>query len=113
MSVLVHAEIHGLAGRVVELRDVLLAHAEALAAAEGCLGATASERLGPDRAEFVLEVEWSGEDALRTHYGTTEYSRYSDAISPLLARPSDVRVHYVDRTIAAQADLSADPTRQG
>lgn len=113
MSILVHAEIHGLAGRVVELRDVLLAHTEALAAAEGCLGATASERLGPERAEFVLDVEWRDEAALRTHYATTEYSRYADAVSPLLARPSDVRMHYVDRTVAAQADLSDDPTRQG
>ena len=113
MSVLVHAEIHGLAGRVVELRDVLLAHTEALAAAGGFLGATASERLGPDRAELVLDVEWESEEALRAHYATSEYSRYADAVGPLLARPSDVRVHYVERTVAAQADLSADPTRQG
>lgn len=113
MSVIVHAEIHGLAGRVAELRDVLLAHADALKAADGCAAATAAERLGPDRAEFTLSVMWDDEASLRAHYATTEFSRYAAAVGPLLARPSDVRVHEVARSYTAEADLSADPTRQG
>lgn len=67
MTILVRAEIHGLAGRTAELRDVLAEHDE----------------------------------------------RYTQAISPLLARPSDVGLHYMDRSVRATADLSADPSRLG
>jgi quinol monooxygenase YgiN len=113
MSILVRAEIHGLAGRAAELRDVLLAHVTALAAADGNEGAVASVPLDAEHGELLLEVWWRDEAALRGHYATTEYERYTGAISPLLARPSDVGVHYVDRTVRATADLSADPSRLG
>lgn len=112
MSLNVHAEIHGLAGRAQELRDLLTEHATRLSAADGCLGASASEVLG-DVAEFLLVVRWRDEEALRAHYVTPEFTRYVSSIGELLARPSDVTLAEVAREVRAQADLSEDPTRQG
>ena len=113
MGILVHAELHGLAGRARELRDVLDAHAAALAGARGCLGASAYEPLGAEPGELVLDAWWEDERALRAHYATTEYATYVKDVSTLLARPSDVTVHVVERSYHATADLSADPTRLG
>jgi quinol monooxygenase YgiN len=113
MTLTITAEIHGLAGRDADLREVLFEHAAGLTAAEGCLGALAAVPLGADAGEYVLEVRWRDEAALRAHYVTPEYTRYIEGIGELLARPSDVRIAYVEREIRATADLSQDPTRQG
>jgi quinol monooxygenase YgiN len=113
MSLTITAEIHGLAGRAPELRDLLTEHATALAGAAGCLGAAAYLPLGADAGEYVLTTRWADEAALRAHYATAEYTRYADGIGELLARPSDVRISYVEREVRATADLSQDPTRQG
>jgi len=113
MSILVRAEIHGLAGRAAELRDVLTEHATALGRAEGNAGAGVAVPLGAEHGEFLLDVWWRDESSMRAHYGTREYERYTQAISPLLARPSDVGLHYVDRSVRATADLAADPSRLG
>src|SRR3954447_26182395 len=113
MTLTITAEIHGLAGRDAELREVLFEHAAGLTTAEGCLGAVAAAPLGADAGEYVLEARWRDEAALRAHYATPEYTRYVERIGELLARPSDVRIAYVEREIRATADLSQDPTRQG
>jgi quinol monooxygenase YgiN len=107
------AEVHGLAGRAAELGELLFEHAGALAGADGCLGAMALQPVGADLGEFVLETRWRDEAALRAHYATPEYTRYAEGVGELLARPSDVRIAYVDREVRATADLSQDPTRQG
>jgi quinol monooxygenase YgiN len=114
MSLLtIHAEIHGLAGRARELRDLLVEHAARLTAADGCLGAATYEAIGADAGEYVLQTRWRDEAAMRAHYGTPDYTRYVVGIGQLLARPSDVTITYVEREVRATADLSEDPTRQG
>src|SRR5918998_2900028 len=113
MSVLLRAEIHGRAGRAAELRDVLRGHAGELATAEGSEGATAAVALDAEHGEMILESWWRDEAALRAHYATAEYRRYTQAVSPLLARPSDVVVHYVERSVHPTADPGADPSRLG
>lgn len=113
MTVLVHAEIHGLVGRAAELRALLADHAEAMSRAPGCLGATASEPLGAEPGELVLDGWWSDEAALRAHYASEDYARYAGAVGELLARPSDVQIHYVERSVRARGDASLDPARQG
>jgi quinol monooxygenase YgiN len=113
MSLNIDAEIHGLAGRAGELRDLLAEHAAALNAAEGCLGAGAYAPLGADPGDYLLRSRWRDEAALRAHYATPEYTRYAEGIGELLARPSEVRISYVEREVRATADLSQDPTRQG
>ncbi|HMJ32842.1 MAG TPA: antibiotic biosynthesis monooxygenase [Baekduia sp.] len=113
MSVLIHAEIHGLGGRASELRALLGEHATGLAGAPGNLGASAYEPVGGEVGEFVLQARWRDDNALRAHYATPEYTHYVESIGALLARPSDVQIHYVERSVRATADLSLDPTRQG
>jgi quinol monooxygenase YgiN len=112
VSLNVHAEIHGLAGRAQELRDLLVEHTARLKAADGCLAASSAEVLG-EVAEFLLVVRWRDEEALRAHYATPGFTRYASSIGELLARPSDVTLAEVGREVRAQADLSEDPTRQG
>ena len=112
-SVLVRAELHGLAGSAGRLREVAREHAERLAAVAGCFAASASEPLTGEPGEFRLDVWWRDETALRAHYATAEYARYAQQVGELLARPSDVTVLIVDRSYRAAPDLSADPTRQG
>jgi quinol monooxygenase YgiN len=113
MSVLIHAEIHGLAGRADELRTLLLDHATGLTAADGSLGAAAYAPIDGDVGEYVLETHWRDDAAMQAHYATPEYTHYIEAVGELLARPSDVQLHYVDHSVRATADASLDPTRQG
>ena len=113
MSVLIHAEIHGLAGRAGELRALLAEHAARMAQADGNLGAVAFEPLDADPGELVLQAHWRDDAAISAHYATPDYTHYVTGIGELLARPSDVEIHYVERSVRATADLSLDPTRQG
>jgi quinol monooxygenase YgiN len=113
VTVLVHAEIHGLVGRAGELRALLTEHAAATAGAAGSAGCAAYEPLGAEPGEFVLDAWWSDEATLRSHYASPEYGLYLGAVGELLARPSDVQVHYVERSVRARGDASLDPSRQG
>jgi quinol monooxygenase YgiN len=112
MILTIHAEIHGLAGRAAELADLLVEHAARLTGADGCLGAVASQPIGADAGEHILDTRWRDEAAMRAHYVTPDYTRYAENIGALLARPSDVTISYVEREVRATADLSQDPTRQ-
>jgi quinol monooxygenase YgiN len=113
MSVLIHAEIHGLAGRAPELQALLTEHAADLSAAAGSLGASVYAPVDGDAGELVLETHWRDEAAMEAHYATPGYTRYVESVGELLARPSDVEIHYVQRSVRAAADLSLDPSRQG
>jgi quinol monooxygenase YgiN len=112
MSVLVEAQIHGLGGRATELRDVLREHAAAVAQADGCLASRASAPLDAEPGEYVLETLWCDEAAMHAHYATAEYGRYVGRVGELLARPSDVQIHYIERSVRVTADASMDPVRQ-
>lgn len=113
MSLIIHAEIHGLAGRASELAELLGEHAGRLSGATGCQGAYAAQALGADVGEYLLTTRWDGEASLRAHYSSSDYTYYVTHIGELLARPSDVTIAYVDREVRATADLSQDPTLQG
>src|SRR5919197_4798881 len=76
MTIFVHAQIHGLAGRGAELREVLVEHATVTAAMEGSLGSVAYAPLGGEAGEYVLDAWWRDESALRAHYGSAAYGRY-------------------------------------
>jgi quinol monooxygenase YgiN len=112
-TIIIHAEIHGLGGRAGELSTLLAEHAQRATGASGCLGAVASQPLGADVGEYALTMRWDGEESLRAHYVSNDYTHYVTNIGELLARPSDVTVSYVDREVRATADLSQDPTLQG
>ena len=113
MSVLVQAQIHGLVGRAAELTEVLLEHAARMGQADGCLMSRAAAPLDDEPGEYELATLWRDEAAMRAHYATPEYGRYISRIGELLSRPSDVEIHYIERSVHAAADLSLDPARQG
>jgi len=112
MPLLVHAEIHGLVGRDRELREQLQGHAERLGASPGNLAAKAYGPLGGEPGEYVLDAWWEDERALRAHYRTPEYADYAQRIGELLARPSDVTIHEIERSYRPAGDMSLDPSRQ-
>jgi quinol monooxygenase YgiN len=105
------AEVHGLAGRSGELRELLDALAEGSDAEPDCLSFRVFTRDEP--GEFVILSEWANEAALAAHYETPHYQRYRDAIGPLLARPSDAVVHHVSATIQTIDPAPPDPARLG
>ena len=107
-GLLVVAEVHGLGGRASELAELLETLAQASRDEAGC----ASFRVlsvARDAGEFVLLSGWAGEAALREHYATSHYRRYRDAVGELLARPSDVVLHTVSRTVHARDPNPPDP----
>jgi quinol monooxygenase YgiN len=105
--VIVVAELHGLVGRMAEL-DALLA--ELAAGSRDEPGCRAFRVLAADTAgELVLLAEYADEDSLRTHYATPHYRRYREQVGPLLARPSDVLVHHVSKTVHARDPNPPDP----
>jgi quinol monooxygenase YgiN len=105
--VIVVAEMHGLAGRVAEL-DALLAELAAGSLEEpGCRAFRVLAANVP--GELVLLAEYADEDALRAHYATPHYRRYREHVGPLLARPSDVVVHHVAKTVHARDPNPPDP----
>ncbi len=106
---LVIAELHGLAGATGELGAVLDGYAAELRGLDGCVSVRVLTAAEP--AERVLVVGWAGEAALRAHYATPAYARYSRAVTPLLARPSDVLVHHVSTTVHPRAGEPVDPSR--
>ena len=112
MTVLVHAEVHGLAGRAGDLRELLQLHAARLSTAQGNLAANPYEPIAGEPGEFVLDTWWRDGQALRAHYGTPDYAAYAQRIAELLARPSDVTIHMIERSYRPKGDLSMDPIRQ-
>ena len=110
-SLLLLAELHGLVGRQGELRELLDALATGARGEPGCVSFRILTAEEP--GEWVLLAEWADEDALRAHYRTPHYRRYRDAVGPLLARPSDVVVHHLDRTIHARDPNPPDPGMLG
>ena len=59
--------------------------------------------------EYVLDAWWHDERALRTHYRTPEYADYAQRIGELLARPSDVTIHEIERSYRPAGDHVAGP----
>ncbi len=101
------AELHGLAGSVQELRELL---DELATGARGESGCVSFRVLGAgEPGEFVLLSAWADEDALRAHYDTPHYLRYREQVGLLLARPSDVVVYRLAGTIRALDPNPPDP----
>jgi quinol monooxygenase YgiN len=110
-GVILVAEVHGLAGTVVELRALLAELADGARGEPECVGfrVLAAE----DPGDFVLLASWRSESALRAHYDTAHYRRYDEQVGGLLARPSEVVVHHIAATIHPIASSPPDPGELG
>ena len=110
-ALLLVAELHGLVGRQSELRELLDGLAVGARGEPGCRSFRVL--VAEEPGEWVLLSAWGDEDALRAHYRTAHYRRYRDAVGPLLARPSDVVVHHLGRTVHARDPNPPDPGMLG
>jgi quinol monooxygenase YgiN len=106
-GVLLVAEVHGRAGLVGELQTVLAELASGALTEPDCLGYRVLADEAP--SEYLLFGAWTGESGLRAHYDTPHYHRYRDQVGPFLARPSDVVVHHVSKTVHAHDPNPPDP----
>jgi quinol monooxygenase YgiN len=106
-QVIMLADLHGLAGRLPELKALLTDLVAGSRTESGC----ESFRFFPseDPGEVFLVSIWADQAALRRHYDTPHYRRYRDAVGPLLARPSDVTVYRVSDTVHARDPNPPDP----
>jgi quinol monooxygenase YgiN len=111
MTVLVMAEIHPLAGAQSAVRTLLDELTAASQLEDGCLGSGAYAAFDGER--LLLTSTWRDEAAMRAHFRSPAYGRYADAVTPSLAQPSSVAVHYVRETVHPVGDPSTEPGRLG
>jgi quinol monooxygenase YgiN len=105
--------IAGLAGRMVELRQLLADRALAARAESGCVGYDVAELLD-DPATFLVLQTWTSSDAMRDHFASDAHATYQHQVDELLARPSEVFVHDVASTTRPAPSTSlTDPGRFG
>jgi quinol monooxygenase YgiN len=107
-TVLMTADLHGLTGRLPELRAALADLAEGSRGEPGCESFRFFDAEEP--GDVFLLSAWADERALRHHYRTPHYRRYRAAVGELLARPSDVTIHRVSENVHA---LDPDPSDPG
>lgn len=110
--VIVTGVIHGQAGRRAELAELLRDRQRQTAAETGCLAARVGATLS-DPDEYLTVQEWQDESALEAHYRTAGFREYSFAVTPLLARPSDMRIHRVRETVTPVDSGPPDPRALG
>jgi quinol monooxygenase YgiN len=110
-TVLMTADLHGLTGRLPELRALLADLAGGSRGEPGCEGFRFFDAEQP--GDIFLLSAWADEQALRAHYETPHYRRYRAAVGELLARSSDVTVHRVSANIHALDPNPPDPGMLG
>jgi quinol monooxygenase YgiN len=112
MRVVLVTAVHALAGLAADVGDAIEELRRESEASAGCEGYRAGRGI-EDASEFLVVSTWRDEPSLRAHFASAAYSRYVEAVTPALARPSDVVVHYVEETVHPVGDPSSDPARQG
>jgi quinol monooxygenase YgiN len=101
-------QIHGIAGRRGDLRDLMRATEERTAAAPGCVQYRFAAALG-DPDEYVHVQEWASEDAWRAHQTSPAFRDYQQGLFELLARPSEMKIHRKAQTTVPGPSGPPDP----
>jgi quinol monooxygenase YgiN len=112
MRIVLVAALHALAGRADEIAGAVERLRRESQRAPGCEGFQVGRGV-EDPSEFVVVSTWRDEPSMRAHFAGAPYALYAEAVTPALARPSDVLAHYVERTVQPVGDPSSDPARQG
>jgi quinol monooxygenase YgiN len=101
-------QIHGLAGRREELRELMRATEDRVATERGCLTYRFAATL-VHADEYLHVQEWSSDDAFAAHQRSPAFQAYQRELFDLLARPSEMRVHRAPRTTVPQPSAPPDP----
>jgi quinol monooxygenase YgiN len=100
--------IHGVAGRRRELRELMRATEERVAAEPGSrLYRFAATLVDPD--EYLHVQEWASYEAFAAHQRSPAFQAYQRDLFDLLARPSEMTVHRAPRTTVPQPAAPPDP----
>jgi quinol monooxygenase YgiN len=100
--------IHGVAGRRRELRELMRATEERVAAEPGSrLYRFATTLVDPD--EYLHVQEWASYEAFAAHQRSPAFQAYQRDLFDLLARPSEMTVHRAPRTTVPQPSAQPDP----
>ncbi len=78
--------------------EVMAAAAQQALAEEGCHSFVFAEVL-QDPGHFVVIESWSDREAIERHYGSAAFADYQRAITKLLVRESEYRLHVVAETL--------------
>lgn len=97
MTVVAVAHIEGIHGRRAELVELMRATAAAAREHPGCLAYDFTAAVD-DPDHFVLVAEWRDDPSLRAYYASASFAAYQEGLLGLLARPSELRLHHVERT---------------
>jgi quinol monooxygenase YgiN len=100
--------IHGIAGRRRDLRELMRATEERVAAEPGCRLYRFAATLD-DADEYVHVQEWASDAAFADHQRSPAFRAYQQALFDLLARPSEMRVHRALRTVTPEPSGPPDP----
>ena len=101
-------EIHGLAGRRDELRELMRATERRVSQEPGCRTYRFAATLEhPD--EYLHVQEWDSEETFAGHQRSPAFRDYQQGLFDLLALPSEMRVHRVLQTTAPEPSGPADP----
>jgi quinol monooxygenase YgiN len=101
-------QIHGIAGRRGELRELMRATEVRVAAEPGCrMYRFAATLEDPD--EYLHVQEWTTEQAFRDHQRSPAFQAYQRGLFDLLARPSEMRVHRAPDTVVPEPSGPPDP----
>jgi quinol monooxygenase YgiN len=111
-AVLAVTRIHGIAGRRTELRELMRATEEHVAAEPGCREYRFAATLG-DPDEYVHVQEWASDEGFAAHQRSPAFQAYQRGLFGLLARPSDMRVHRALRTVTPEPSGPGDPRSAG
>ena len=110
--VVAFTQIHGLAGRRDELRELMRETEDRAASEPGCRTYRFAVTLEhPD--EYVHVQEWASEQAFAGHQRSPAFRAYQDGLFGLLARPSDMRIHRAPRTVTPEPSGPGDPRGAG
>ena len=105
-------EIHGLAGRRDELRELMRATERRVSQEPGCRTYRFAATLEhPD--EYLHVQEWDSEETFAGHQRSPAFRDYQRALFGLLARPSDMRIHRAPRTVVPEPSGPGDPRGAG
>jgi quinol monooxygenase YgiN len=101
-------QIHGIAGRREALRELMRETEARVVQEPGCLlYRFAANITDPD--EYVNVQEWASEEAFAAHQRSPAFRDYQRELFDLLARPSEMRLHYSRDLVVPKPSGPPDP----